>query len=142
MTDSHSSRPAVGVGIIVVRQDGKVLFGKRRNSHAPFWSIPGGHLELGESFEQGACRELTEETGLVYKHVEVIGLTNNLETYVNEHVHTISVITVARYNGSEIHNREPDKCEGWDWFDPRQLPQPHFEASRKAIALWLAKRFY
>ena len=34
---------------------------------------------------------------------------------------------------------EPDKCEGWDWYAPQSLPEPHFEASRRAIACWLSK---
>jgi 8-oxo-dGTP diphosphatase len=34
-------------------------------NHAPnAWVIPGGHLELGETLEQGMCREVLEETGV------------------------------------------------------------------------------
>ena len=42
--------PRVGVGVILVNHQGQVLLGKRKGSHAPYWSIAGGHLELGESF--------------------------------------------------------------------------------------------
>ncbi|MCF3098376.1 NUDIX domain-containing protein, partial [Aeromonas australiensis] len=41
--------PRVGVGVILTNAQGQVLLGKRKGSHAPYWSIPGGHLELGES---------------------------------------------------------------------------------------------
>ena len=38
----------VGVGIIVVNHQGHILVGERCGQHAPYWSIPGGHLEAGE----------------------------------------------------------------------------------------------
>jgi len=37
---------------------------------------------------------------------------------------------------------EPERCERWEWRDPAKLPEPHFEASRQAIACYLEKRFY
>ena len=36
------------------------------------WSIPGGMLELGETFEEGVRRELAEETGLAVRVVDFI----------------------------------------------------------------------
>ena len=39
--------PRVGVGVILTNGRGQVLLGKRKGSHAPHWSIAGGHLELG-----------------------------------------------------------------------------------------------
>jgi ADP-ribose pyrophosphatase YjhB (NUDIX family) len=65
----YPSRPLVGVGAVVLSNEGKVLLVKRR--HEPLagqWSLPGGMLELGESLEAGVARELFEETGL---HVDV-----------------------------------------------------------------------
>ena len=47
-----TNRSKVGVGVIIQNADGKILIGKRKGSHAPFYSIPGGHLENGESFEE------------------------------------------------------------------------------------------
>ena len=62
------AEPKVGIGVIIIRNDGKILIGKRKGSHAPYWSIPGGHLDIGESFEQAATREIYEETGLIIKN--------------------------------------------------------------------------
>lgn len=41
---------------------GRLLLGRRRDNGK--WTMPGGHLELGESPEQGARRELLEEAGI------------------------------------------------------------------------------
>src|SRR4051794_35060492 len=61
-------RPAVTVdqAIFAIDDDGlKVLLIKRK--HEPFagrWALPGGFLEIDEAIEDGARRELREETDL------------------------------------------------------------------------------
>jgi 8-oxo-dGTP diphosphatase len=135
-------RPRVGIGVIIVNHDGKVLIGKRLGSHAPYYSIPGGNLELGETFEEGAAREIKEETNLEIKNPEVIGVTNNLGTYQAEGLHYISIIILVKEFSGELKTMEPEKCAGWAWVDPTNLPLPLFEASRLAMACYLEKIFY
>ena len=79
--------PRVGVGVILTNGQGQVLLGKRKGSHAPYWSIAGGHLELGETFESAAIREVEEETGFVIRQPRVIAVTNNLETWRESGLH-------------------------------------------------------
>lgn len=69
-------RIRVGVGAVVVR-DGKILLVKRRNPpSANMWSLPGGHVEPGESVLEAAVRELEEETGVVGRPLGVIDITD------------------------------------------------------------------
>lgn len=64
MSEIPTDRPKVGIGVIVMRQ-GRILIGERAAGHGSnTFMIPGGHLEFGESFEETACREVEEETGL------------------------------------------------------------------------------
>ena len=92
--------PRVGVGVILVNHQGQVLLGKRKGSHAPYWSIAGGHLELGESFESAAIREVAEETGFLITNPSVIAVTNNLETWRESGLHYISVTLLAEVEGA------------------------------------------
>ncbi len=135
-------RPSVGVGIIIENEEGKILIGKRKGSHAPYYSIPGGHLELGETFEEAAIREVYEEVGIFINDPIVVSVTNNLRTYKDEQVHSISVILYTnKYEGiPEI--KEKDKCEMLNWFQPDNLPQPHFDASEIGVECLLKKKFY
>lgn len=72
--------PQVGVGAIVL-EDKKILLVKRRNPPgAGKWSVPGGHLKLGESIYSAAIRELHEETGI---DGEAIGIIN-VDEYVED----------------------------------------------------------
>ena len=135
-------RPRVGIGVVIVNHQGKILMGKRIGSHAPYYSIPGGSLDLGETFDEGAKREIKEETNLDIENPEVIAVTNNLETYHNEGLHYISIIMLVEDFSGELKNREPEKCAGWFWEDPKDLPRPLFEATRMAVACYLEKVVY
>jgi 8-oxo-dGTP diphosphatase len=139
---TNTDKPRVGLGIIILNDEGKVLIGKRKGGHAQKYSIPGGSLELGESFEKGAIREIKEETNLDIFEPKVIAITNNLETFKNEGKHFISIALLASKYSGEFKNMEPDKCEGWEWLDPKKLPEPHFDASRLAIKCFLENSFY
>lgn len=135
-------RPKVGVGVIIVNQEGLVLIGKRKGSHSPAYSIPGGHLEMGETFEEAAIKEVLEETGLRIFSPKVICVTNNLETYKAEGKHYISVTLLTdQFEGTPVV-LEPDKCESWQWLDPLAIPKPHFDASAFAIECYLKGAFY
>lgn len=59
--------PRVGVGAIVIKDD-KVLLVKRGIPPSKgLWAIPGGHIELGETLQETAEREILEETGIVIR---------------------------------------------------------------------------
>ena len=139
---NQNDHPRVGLGVIIVNSDEKILIGKRKGSHAPYYSIPGGKLDLGENFEESAAREIKEETGLDVHELEVIAVTNNLNTYRNEGVHYISIILLARNVSGEPQIMEPEKCEEWLWVDPKNLPMPHFDASQMGVTCYLEKIFY
>lgn len=56
--------PVVAVGAIVVHRGALLLVLRDGPPAAGLWSLPGGKVELGESLEEAAERELREETGL------------------------------------------------------------------------------
>lgn len=131
-----------GIGIIILKDDGKILVGKRKGKHAQKYSIPGGGINPGETFEAAAIRETKEETNLTIHDPVVINITNNLETFREEGVHHISVTLLAKSFSGELKTMEPDKCEGWTWCEAHNLPQPHFDASFRGVDMYLTKIFY
>ncbi len=76
--------------VLLVDADGAVLL-QERDEHAPIdpdrWGLAGGHLEAGEDAEQGAYRELEEETGVRLEP----GTLEHLETLRVFHPHYGSV---------------------------------------------------
>ncbi|MCX8205157.1 MAG: NUDIX domain-containing protein [Candidatus Nezhaarchaeota archaeon] len=70
----------VGVGVVVIDDDGRILLIKRLNPPDPgLWTIPGGLVELGEKVEEAAVREVEEETGVT---VELRGLLDVVDKIV------------------------------------------------------------
>lgn len=121
-----SKRPKIGIGVFIVNDQKQFLLGKRLGSHgAEAWSIPGGHLEYGESFEECAIREVKEETGLTIQDPRFLQVTNNV--FHQEEKHSISIFMTADYPvGQKVQNPEPHKIESWEWFSLKNLPEKLF----------------
>ena len=118
------NRPKVGVGACIIKDD-KILLGKRKNAHGDgTWSVPGGHLEFNESWEECAVRETLEETGINIKNIHFGTATNDI--FEKEGKHYITVFMLTDYDFGEVKIMEPDKCEQWEWFTWDNLPQPLF----------------
>ncbi len=78
MKREYPDAPLVGVGAIIIERDRVVLV---KRGHPPLvgeWSIPGGVLEMGETLRQAAVREALEETGLVVKTGELLGVYDRI----------------------------------------------------------------
>lgn len=121
--EAEKQRPKVGLGVMIFK-NGKVLLGKRKNAHgAGEYAWPGGHLEFGESFESCAKRETMEEAGISIKNIRFLRLMN-FKQYADKHYADIGLI--ADWESGEPKVMEPEKCEGWDWYDMEKLPQPLF----------------
>lgn len=63
-----------GVGAIVFDDAGRLLVIKRAKAPAAgTWSVPGGHVEAGETHEEAVVREVAEETGLQVRVSNEVG---------------------------------------------------------------------
>lgn len=118
-------RPRVGVGVFIFK-DGKFLMGRRKGSHGEDdWSLPGGHLEFGESPERTAAREVKEETGMRIKNIRFGALTNDV--FVGDNKHYVSIWMIGEWDSGEPIITEPDKYIDQQWFDFDALPRPLFQ---------------
>ncbi len=69
---SYPTLPRVAVGAIVFK-DNKVLLVRRGKPPAEgLWAIPGGRIEIGETLQEAAEREIFEETGMTIRALEPV----------------------------------------------------------------------
>lgn len=109
-------QPRVGIGVFVFNDQEKYILGKRKGSlGSGTYSLAGGHLEFGETFEDCAKREVLEETGLEIKDLKFLTATNGIMKDEGKHYITIFMTARVVDNHAEPQNLEPDKCEGWIW---------------------------
>ena len=75
----YGYRPAAG--IMLVNREGKVWVGQRLDSKLEAWQMPQGGLDEGEEPQDGALRELEEETGIRRDLVEIVARCPHELTY-------------------------------------------------------------
>ena len=74
--------PVLGVGAVIWNdKDEVVLIRRGKEPRQDQWSIPGGHLEWGESLHDAVLREVREETALT---VEIAGLIDTVDLIMQD----------------------------------------------------------
>ncbi|MBA4749918.1 MAG: NUDIX domain-containing protein [Alphaproteobacteria bacterium] len=117
--------PRIGIAVLIKNDQSHILLGRRR--HGPgkeTWAPPGGHLEFGETPEEGAKREALEEIGIVLQSVRFLGMTNNF--FEIEQKHYLSLF-MEGHTFAASQNLEPHKWEEWAWFALSHLPSALFK---------------
>lgn len=119
--------PKVGVSVFLEREDGRILMMLRKGSHrAGTWSLPSGHIDIGETGAATCKREIKEELGIVIKKVEKYGFIDNILKDEGLHYVTLYYKTTQWDESQEIIIQEPNKIAQVAWIDPSNPPKPLF----------------
>jgi 8-oxo-dGTP diphosphatase len=143
-----ADKPKVGVGFgVMLLRNNQVLLGRRHDdpekadsqlNGAGKWTMPGGKLDFGETFETGAEREVSEETSIKVEQAEVICVNQDIV----EGAHFVTIGLVCRQFSGEPQVMEPDEITEWKWFDLDNLPSPLYFPSAKIFENYSSKKFY
>jgi len=114
-----------GSAVIIKNPEDKILM-QQRKYPLGIWGLPGGLMELGESTEETARREIFEETGLKMGELSLLGVysgknylcvaQNGDEFYV-----VTTVYTTSEYYGEILVNDNESLSFGW--IDINKLPE-------------------
>lgn len=130
--------PYIACNIIVVQDvqnQNKILLAKRQDGWGQgTYTLPGGKLRPDEFMEEGAYRELFDETGLKFSKSRPVSIQR---THFPGKPWALSVgILVEKYSGN-LSTREPEQHQAWQWFDIDNLPGPLFGPTQIAISHYL-----
>ncbi|MFB6776530.1 NUDIX hydrolase [Streptomyces sp. NPDC056352] len=115
MTEQTDTQPPVSTAIIV--DGGLVLMIRRREREGRLrWAFPGGGIEAGETPEQAAVRETSEEVTLEVKAVRVLGDRVHPDTGVHMTYVACEPITGTAAIG------DPEEIAEVAWISHAQIP--------------------
>jgi 8-oxo-dGTP diphosphatase len=78
MSREYPLQPRVAVGVVVVRNSTVLLVRRGQEPSKGLWSVPGGLVELAETVEDAARREVAEETGISIKIKRLLDVADNI----------------------------------------------------------------
>ena len=120
----HSPILTAGCGSLVFNENNEVLMELRTDFNS--WGFPGGAMELGESFEETAKRELEEETGLIIDEMKLLEVMSGKDTYGEypngDKLYDITaVFEVRKYRGKlKIGDDESKELR---WLSLKEIPE-------------------
>lgn len=130
----------VGVGAIIVADDGRLLLSRRgpkAKNERGLWEFPGGSVEFGERLADALKREMEEEYGVAIEVGELLDVVDHV--LPDEGQHWVSPTFICRLTGGEPVIREPDKCAEVRWFGPDEMPGDLTRISRENLAHYRAR---
>jgi len=126
--------PVPATACFVAREDGMLLFARRAvDPCRGEWCLPGGFVELGETTEEAALRELREETNLRADRVRLIGVSTH-QSAVSGAVLVLGYVVEA-WRGIETMRPDTDAME-LRFFPREERPPLPFAVHRDLLAIY------
>ena len=133
----HAPMLSAGATVVVLR-DGKLLLNLRADTGT--WGIPGGAMELGETLEETAARELKEETNLTAEGFTLLHLFSGRDFYFKypngDELWSVVALYLAEGVAGELRITDGESRE-LRYFGKGELPT--LESRAEKIVEWLIR---
>lgn len=132
-------RPAVTADCIVITKepDAKVLLIQRGDDpYKGCWAFPGGFMNMDETTEQCAIRELEEETGLKVAEPHQIGAYSKVDRDPRGRTVTVAYLVIVDKTLPVIGQDDAAQAKWWPLSSLPQLAFDHDEIIKEAITLY------
>lgn len=129
-------RPAVTADCIVITRESEPKVLLIRRGGAPFkggWAFPGGFMNMNETTEQCAIRELKEETGLQISNIQQIGAYSKVDRDPRGRIVTVAYLAIVDEPIAVTGQDDAAKAEWWTISDLPHLAFDHYDIIQDAI---------
>lgn len=134
--------PAATNAVIVENRKGEILIVTRKfDPKKGYLDLPGGFVEVGESLEKSAERELEEELGITVDEVNYFGSYPDEYLFQGVLIKTLGFILTAKVSDN-IKIKVSDDVEKADFFEREKIPfeKIAFESLKLALKDYLKKK--
>lgn len=112
-----------GAVVLILNSENEVLLQKRRDGG---WGLPGGLMEMGESLEETAKREVMEEAGLLVDELHLLGVFSGPDYYMKtangDELYSVTAVYFTRHVTGEL-DIDYSEAEAMQYFSLLNLPQ-------------------
>ena len=123
-------RPSIASDCVIVNEKNEILLIQRKNPpDAGKWALPGGFMEIDETTESAASRELFEETGVNVPAHQLKLITVFSAVNRDQRTRIVSVSYFARVENAKLHPVAGDDASLVAWHDLNFLPDMAFDHS-------------
>ena len=131
--NGYPNQPVVAVGAIVFRNNRVLLVRRAQAPSQNLWAIPGGRVEIGETLQEAAEREIFEETGITIRAREPVYTFDYIERdgSARPRFHYVIIDLTAEYVRGET--RAGDDAAEVRWVSAEELDD--LEVSAKTVRL-------
>ena len=131
-------RPAVTADCVVITKETKPKVLLIQRGDEPFkgcWAFPGGFMNMDETTEQCAIRELEEETGLKVNEIHQIGVYSKVDRDPRGRTITVAYDALVDISVPVVGLDDAAKAEWWPLSALPQLAFDHNEIMKDAMAI-------
>ena len=136
----HKPMLSAGATVVVIK-DKRILLNLRSDTNT--WGIPGGSLELGETLEETAKRELKEETNLDCDNFTLLNVFSGDDFYFkypnSDELYSVIALYLANEFNGDLKILD-DESFDLSFFSKNDLPK--LESRANAIIFWLIENGY
>lgn len=136
----HAPMLSAGATVAVI-ENNKILLNLRSDTNT--WGIPGGSMELGETLEETAARELKEETDLTVEHFTLLNVFSGKDFYFKypngDELYSVVALFLAEGVTGKMKITDGESFD-LRYFGKNELPE--LESRAETVINWLIKKGY
>ena len=140
-TVGHRPLLQCAASIIIENEQGEVLLGRRTDNHK--WGYSGGSIELGETVEECARRDLSEEMGLTALELEFFMINSGEETHYiypnGDEVYNVEIVYLCHRWQGEPRPQEEEFSE-LRFFPVQEIPEDISDPILPVLREYIKKR--
>lgn len=113
---TYYANPCSATAAFIVNENDEMLVVRRAKEPAlGTYDLPGGFCDMGETVEEGMCREIKEETGLEVQDIQYLFSSPNVYQYSGMGIHTLDMDYLVRVKGGRLAIQAADDAAEAFW---------------------------